>query len=766
MAGPLLRADCSLTHTGNIPLNDLGPGSYQGFTAGLYPAGSNMPPPAHAAAALAIATDQIKPLNALGNPDSVNGKIVMISIGMSNATQEFASKGAHAFRLDADIDPAKDPQLVIVDGAQSGQDAPAWIDPNAATWSVVDLRLLAAGVTPEQVQVAWVKEALIHPNNYGAFPAHAQMLQSDLEIILRNLKTNFPNIKIAYLSTRTRAYTNTPADENPEPFAYETGFAVKWTIEDQINGAGNLNFDPAQGAVVAPLILWGPYIWADGLTARSDGLTWLCSDLESDFTHPSANGGVPKVADQLLAFFKTDPTATPWFLKTVTGQPPMVTAGASVSSGAAPLRANFTASASDPDGTIIAYQWTFDDGTFSIAQNPEKTFPAPGNYSVHVTVTDNSGNTTLRTLPISAASQNPTPTPTATVAPTPTPSPTPTATAAATAVPTATATPTTTSTPAITPTPVATSTPTPTATATPTTTSTPAATPTPTPVGTPTPTAAPTATPTPSPTPMSKAINLSTRIRVQTGNNVGVGGFIVTGSAPKHVLIRGIGPSLTGFGVLDVLADPVLDLHGPGAFATITNDNWRQTQEAEILATGIPPADDLESAIVATLAPGAYTAIVRGNGNTSGVALVEVYDLNQGVDSKLANLSTRAFVGTDNNIVIAGFLLSDESVSDRVVVRGIGPSLAPGSFPASTVLADPTLELRDTNGTLLIANNDWQDSPTQAAELTAAGLAPASNLESAIVATLSPGLYTALLSGANNGTGIGVVEVYDRGTTP
>ncbi len=247
---------------------------------------------------------------------------------------------------------------------------------------------------------------------------------------------------------------------------------------------------------------------------------------------------------------------------------------------------------------------------------------------------------------------------------------------------------------------------------------------------------------------------------------MGVGGFIVTGSTPKHVLIRGIGPSLTGFGVLDVLADPVLDLHGPGAFATITNDNWRQTQESEILATGIPPTNDFESAIVATLAPGAYTAIVRGNGNTSGVALVEVYDLNQGVDSKLANLSTRAFVGTDNNIVIAGFLLSDESVSDRVIVRGIGPSLAPGSFPASTVLADPTLELRDTNGTLLIANNDWQDSPTQAAELTAAGLAPASNLESAIVATLPPGLYTALLSGANNGTGIGVVEVYDRGTTP
>ena len=405
MARPLLRADCSLTSTGNIPLNDLGRGRYKGFTGGLYPAGSNTRPAAHAAAALAIATNQIKPLNASGNSDLINGRIVMISIGMSNATQEFASKGMQTFKRRARADPATNPQLVIVNGAQDGQDAPLWIDPNAVTWSTVNERLTAAGVTPAQVQVVWLKEALKRPNTYGAFPAHAQTLQSDLEIILRNLKTNFPNIKITYLSTRTRAYTNIPTGLSPEPFAYETGFAVKWTVEDQINGAGNLNFDPAKGAVVAPLTLWGPYIWADGLTARSDGLRWPCSNLEPDFTHPSESGGVPKVANQLLAFFKTDPTATPWFLKkTVTGQPPTVTAGASVSSGAAPLRVNFTARASDPDGTIAAYQWTFDDGTFSTAQNPAKTFPAPGNYLVHLTVTDNSGNTTLRTLPVSVAS--------------------------------------------------------------------------------------------------------------------------------------------------------------------------------------------------------------------------------------------------------------------------------------------------------------------------------------------------------------------------
>jgi len=255
-------------------------------------------------------------------------------------------------------------------------------------------------------------------------------------------------------------------------------------------------------------------------------------------------------------------------------------------------------------------------------------------------------------------------------------------------------------------------------------------------------------------------------MRVQTGSNVGIGGFIIAGNAPKRVIVRAIGPSLTHFGVPNVLPDPVLELHGPGAFVTITNNNWRDTQEAEIQATGIPPTDDLESAIVTTLAPGAYTAIERGNGGTSGVGLIEIYDLNQAADSKLANLSTRAFVSTGDDIVIAGFLLSDNVTTDRIVVRGIGPSLAPAIFPANAVLADPTLELRDSNGTLLIANNDWQDNPVQAAELIAAGLAPTNALESGIAATLPPGLYTALLAGINNGTGIGVVEIYDRGPTP
>jgi hypothetical protein len=267
--------------------------------------------------------------------------------------------------------------------------------------------------------------------------------------------------------------------------------------------------------------------------------------------------------------------------------------------------------------------------------------------------------------------------------------------------------------------------------------------------------------PTPTPTPAAQALNLSTRMRVQTGGSVGIAGLIVTGSSPKHLLIRAIGPSLTGSGVPDVLADPMLELHGPGPIVTITNNNWRDTQEAEIQATGIAPSNDLESAIVADFDPGAYTAIVSGNGNTVGVGLIEVYDLTGAVPAKLANISTRAFVDRDDNIVIAGFILANNPGLDRVIVRGIGPSLT--AMGIAGALANPTLELRDGNGASLASNNNWLDDPAQAAEIAEAGLAPTEDLESAIAATLPPGLYTALLSGLNSSTGIGLVEVYDRG---
>ena len=293
----------------------------------------------------------------------------------------------------------------------------------------------------------------------------------------------------------------------------------------------------------------------------------------------------------------------------------------------------------------------------------------------------------------------------------------------------------------------------------PTPTPSPGITPTPTIAPTPTPTS--TATPTPTPPGAAQPVNLSTRMLVQTGDNVGIGGFIITGTAPKRLLLRGIGPSLTGSGVPNAMADPVLELHGPSGFATIINNNWRDTQEAEIQATGLAPTNDLECAIVVTLNPGAYTGIVRGSNNSSGVALIEVYDISQTVDSKLANISTRALVGTGSDILIAGFILGAHTDDDRIVVRGIGPSLT--TFGVPDALADPTLELRDSNGALILANNDWQDDPAQAAELTAAGLAPTSNLESGIATTLAPGTYTALLAGMNSGTGVGLVEVYDRG---
>jgi hypothetical protein len=238
---------------------------------------------------------------------------------------------------------------------------------------------------------------------------------------------------------------------------------------------------------------------------------------------------------------------------------------------------------------------------------------------------------------------------------------------------------------------------------------------------------------------------------VQTGENVVIGGFIITGSVPKDVLVRGTGPELAQSGVPNPLADPVLELHGPPGFATIIQDGC---------SPPICQPGSLSAALIATLDPGAYTAIVRGKNDTSGVALLDVSDLTAPVGSKLANISARAFVGTADNILIAGFILGYHNPNTRIVVRGIGPSLA--DFGVPNPLANPTLELRDSNGALLRANNDWQDNGPDP-ELIAAGLAPTNNLESAIVAMLPSGAYTALLSGVNGGTGVGLVEVYDLG---
>ncbi len=398
-----LRADCTLTNLNITPLPDLGFSFYKGFPGGLYPNISNNPPPAHFAAGLNIATSAIQPLDADGNADEAGGKIAMTSIGMSNTGQEFSSKGPGAFKWRADADPAKNPRLVIVDGAQGGRPSTSWTNRNASTWSAVHSRLANAGVHSNQVQVLWMKQARARPPNN--FPTHAQLLQGDLEHILRNAKFHFPNLRIAYVSSRTRSYSmgSPESSLNPEPQAYESAFSVKWMIEKQINGDTNLNFNPAQGAVVAPLILWGPYLWADGTAGRSDGFVWRCNDLETDLTHPNTDGAA-KVGAQLLAFFKTDPTATPWFLKeSVVGQPPGGAVSADVTNGMAPLTVNFFATASDAGGSIRDYQWTFDDGTFATNANPTKIFKTPGTYTARMTVTDNDGNSVTRTAPISVA---------------------------------------------------------------------------------------------------------------------------------------------------------------------------------------------------------------------------------------------------------------------------------------------------------------------------------------------------------------------------
>jgi hypothetical protein len=249
--------------------------------------------------------------------------------------------------------------------------------------------------------------------------------------------------------------------------------------------------------------------------------------------------------------------------------------------------------------------------------------------------------------------------------------------------------------------------------------------------------------------------NISTRLRVETGDNALIGGFIITGTQPKKVIVRGIGSSLP---VAGALADPILELRSSNGTLLASNDNWRDTQEGEIIATGIPPISELEPAVVATLPANnsSYTVIVRGKNNGTGLGLVEVYDLDGTVDSKLANISTRGFVGTGDNVMIGGTIVQGGS-SSSVILRGIGPSLANAGVPDT--LADPTLELRDGNGTLLVANDNWQDDAASAAQLIAYGLAP-HPLESGIFVSLAPGPYTAILAGKENGTGVGLVEAY------
>jgi hypothetical protein len=255
--------------------------------------------------------------------------------------------------------------------------------------------------------------------------------------------------------------------------------------------------------------------------------------------------------------------------------------------------------------------------------------------------------------------------------------------------------------------------------------------------------------------PNNSLLNISTRLPVGTGSDVLIGGFIVQGPGTKLLLIRGIGPSLASAGIANALADPFLELHDATGATILSNDNWADTQQAEIAATGIPPKDSHDSAILATLYPGAYTAILRGVNSTTGIGLVEAYDLNAG-EVQPVNISTRGRVQTGDNVMIGGFIIGGTQPM-KVLVRAIGPSLV--SAGITDALADPTLELHNPNGSLLFSNDNWQD--TQKTDIQATGIPPSNTLESAILATLTPGGYTAIVAGKNSGTGVAVVEVYN-----
>jgi hypothetical protein len=247
--------------------------------------------------------------------------------------------------------------------------------------------------------------------------------------------------------------------------------------------------------------------------------------------------------------------------------------------------------------------------------------------------------------------------------------------------------------------------------------------------------------------------NISTRLPVGTGDNVLIAGFQIKGNAAKQLVLRALGPTLTQFGVPNAIHDTTLELHNSAGAIIAFNDDWQQAANAQSIPPNLQPPNNFESAILTTLNPGGYTAIVRGFHNSTGTALVEVYDRSVG-STELSNISTRGFVQTGDNVMIAGVIVQFHN--KQVIVRALGPTLT--SFGVPNALADPTLVIRDVNGTLLASNDDWKD-PQQNA-IAATGLAPPNDFESAIVGTLSPGNYTAIVRGFNNTSGNALVEIY------
>lgn len=288
-----VRSACSASSVSLTPLVDLGHGTYAGYQGGLYPQGRDRPPAPYRRLGFRQAR-RIQPLDRRGDP-SPTGEVVLMSVGMSNTNLEFAT-----FTRDVESTPGIDPDLRLVQGAQGGWDADEISDPRAAFWTNIDGILATSGLTPRQVQVVWLKQAIGYESR--EFPDDARGLQKSLRDVIRIMKERYPSLRLVYLSSRTYGgYATTTL--NPEPYAYESGFAVKWLIARDIRST----------AIERPWIAWGPYLWTDGTAGRSDGLVWTCADVASDGTHPSRNGQ-RKVADLLLSFFRSERTSRGWFL--------------------------------------------------------------------------------------------------------------------------------------------------------------------------------------------------------------------------------------------------------------------------------------------------------------------------------------------------------------------------------------------------------------------------------------------------------------------
>ncbi len=295
-------ADCRQTSSGLMPLTQMNNDLYHGKQGGLYPNG-NTPPEEFQQASLEIAK-KIQPLDNAGKPESVNGKIVFLSIGMSLTSMEF-----NALKYLIESDPIKNPNLILINGAIPGVSASTVANNESSYWRAVDLTLNNSAISSKQVQIVWLKEFSI--SNKG-FPDDAKELTDLLKTIVQTLKEKYSNLHIIYVSSRSYGgYSDIRASE---PSSYNSGFSVKWLIEDQINGDLSINYDISKGIVKAPLLRWGPYLWADGINYREDNhLSWQCSDFSDDGLHPSMSG-MMKIAQIFQNFLQTDTTAKIWYV--------------------------------------------------------------------------------------------------------------------------------------------------------------------------------------------------------------------------------------------------------------------------------------------------------------------------------------------------------------------------------------------------------------------------------------------------------------------